>query len=749
MKTDIERLNEDIEAVNLGNLNTVQFDLQLPYVGEHGTIISWESKDTRYIKRDGKVKRPRNGTGKRIVTLVGTFQYKDIVKQKEFSVTVLEENRPISIIHIQPIHIIAECNVPIELPNTAIVETNDHKTLTHTIDWKQHNPLIYSKPGVYTIHGVLLRSEVCVEASVEVVEHIEVEYLDKDKQVLDVSAYVTLQEGVFLDAQKELQNVLLKMNDDQMLYNFRMTCGLDLKGAPAMSGWDTPDSNLRGHTTGHYLSALAKCFKATKDEAIKAKARYMIKELKHCQNQFNKLPNFHEGYLAGFDESAYDALEEFAQYPKLWAPYYTMHKMMAGLLDCYEMIQIQEALDIVTHMGDWVYRRLSKCSKTQLKTMWGIYIAGEYGGINESLAKLYSYTKQKEHLLAAQMFDNDRLFIPMMQHVDALCYLHVNQHVPQILGSLEIFKGTNIKRYFDIAKNFWDIVTDHHIYANGGIGEGEIFHSPDAIASMIDDNTAETCASYNMLKLTRELFAYEPTVTYMDYYERTMINHILASRINGIPDGTTYFFPMEPGSKKSYLDENSCCHGTSLESHFQYMDAIFYKNEYEIYINLFISSKLEIEDCTMDMSVSMENPDKVSLRVMSKKPYALRIRIPYWANGHDVILDKENITYQVEDDYIILRDIVGDRSIELDFHCSYFLERTQDDKSIASLHYGPYVLCALHDNREYLTSRLDEERLPQQIKKDGLMFYDMVDLLKFIPLYKLNDQRYHTYFKIK
>lgn len=748
MNTDKERLIEDIEGVNLGNLNTVEFDLDLPHLGDNGSIISWESMDSRYLKRDGRVIQPRNGTGKRIVSLVGRFQYKEYVMHKEFHVTILEENKKFKVVYIHPIHVVVECRKSLTLPNTVIIETDMNEILTHTIDWKEYNEHVYEKEGLYTVHGTLLNSDVAVSAQVNVVSCINEEYLHNGNMLKDVACYVTLKDSIFYEVQMEMLTVLLAMDDDQMLYNFRTTCGLDTKDATPMSGWDTPDSNLRGHTTGHYLSALAKCYKAIHHVVIKEKITYMINELMKCQNQFSKLHNFHKGYLGGFDEHAYDNLEQFKQYPQVWAPYYTMHKIMAGLLDCYEYMQCETALEIVKEMGLWIYERLQHCSKTQRKIMWGIYIAGEYGGMNESLAKLYRYTEDTTFLIAAKMFDNDRLFFPMLENIDALCYLHVNQHIPQILGALEICKGLKEKKYYDIASNFWDIVIAHHIYTNGGIGEGEIFHQSDAIASMIDDNTAETCASYNMLKLTKELFRFKPAIYYMDYYERVMVNHILATRISGVRDGSTYFFSMEPGSKKLYHDENSCCHGTGLENHFQYMDAIFFEGEHELYINLFMSANLTNVNYSVDMNVDMQEPDKVHIKIKSQNVCTIKIRIPYWANAHEVMMNDKIIQVNLENGYIFITRKFNQDALYINFACSYFLEATIDDPTVVSLHYGPYALCALHDSREYLYTNLKQNKLAEQMKKDGLIFYDHADLLKFIPLCMIEEQRYHTYIKM-
>lgn len=751
MKQDERIVNEDMEALNLGNLNTVEFDLHLPAYGENGSHITWESSDTRYIKRTGRVIQPRDGRGKRVVTLTGTFQYGDVMKTKSYSITVLEANTSFEVSHIYPIVVKGRTNCVISLPGNAIVDTTDHEVLSHTIDWKGQDEVQYELAGTYEVCGVLLHSPIEVKATIHVSDTYEVEHLRQDVILhpLDESGKLSFSSS-FYQSQEEMKAYLLSLDDDQMLYNFRYTCGLDVQGAQPMIGWDTLDSNLRGHTTGHYLSALALCYRATKDRRLLEKADYMIHSLRLCQEAFATLPNFHPGYLGGFDESQFDLLEELTRYPKIWAPYYTLHKIFAGVLDCFEILHMEEALTIAKDLGDWTYERLRKVGKPILKKMWGIYIAGEYGGMNESLAKLYTLTNEQRYLETAKMFDNDRLYIPMEQNVDALCGIHVNQHIPQILGVLEIYKGNQEKKYFSIANNFWNLVVKHHIYSNGGIGEGEIFHAPDAIAVMIDDNTAETCATYNMLKLTRELYCYHPDVKYMDYYERAMINHILASRYRSISGANTYFLPLEPGSKKSYEDENNCCHGTGMENHFKYMEAIFFHHEEDVYINLYLNAQLQWHrNVKIEMQCDEQKPEDVQIHIHGDYQGSLYLRIPYWTKDVHIKRNQQSVPAVIQHGYAVLSNIAKDEIIDVHFTCHFFVEETNDDASIVSLHYGPYVLAALSDEQEYIRVSFNEKTLQEQIQRcdETLTFYDTINQLTYRPLYQMQEERYHVYMK--
>ncbi len=751
MKTDRERIEEDMEAVNLGNLNTVEFDLHLPALGENGSHISWISSDTRFLKRNGKVIQPKNGTGKRMVFITGRFQYHEMVLEKQYSVTILEQSQKIEAAYIYPIHVYAQRNKPTAMPSCAIMITTQGETLSHTVDWLGNEEVCFPACKEYTVKGILLENTAEVMATVKVSDEVREECSTRTRLAEPIADHVRLLSSDFRNAQNRRLAYLLTLDDDQMLYNFRAACGLDTVGAASMSGWDHPDSKLRGHTTGHYLSALAACYQALAHPLILKKAQYMVQELARCQEAFSRLDNFEEGYLGGFDEEAYDKLEKLHRYPDIWAPYYTMHKYFAGLLDCYEHLQITEALTVAARLGDWVYRRLSRLSKPQLKTMWGIYIAGEYGGMNEVLARLYLHTKELRHLQAAQMFDNDRLFIPMIQNVDALCGLHVNQHIPQVLGALKIFEGNHVQAYYDIAKNFWHMVVKDHIYANGGIGEGEIFHAPRSIAAMIDDNTAETCASYNMLKLSAELFAYEQKAAYMDYYERCMINHILASEYQDMEGASTYFLPMEPGSRKSALDENSCCHGTGMENHFRYAKAIYYACGDMLYINLFVASFLQWRNMQVTMYLDMCEPQNVHIFLKGNEACHLRIRKPYWADALTLLCDGRPLTFYEERGYICIEKTKADMHLQLLFTICCRLEYTPDDSSIAAVFYGPYLLAAIHDGQDYLQTTLTGDNVNSRLQhaQGTLLFYDEADQLMYRPLYQLQKEHYHTYIHVK
>lgn len=748
----------DMDSLYLGNLNTVEFDIRLPKRGNYGSKITWKSGDTRFINEDGGVKRPQYGKGKRVISLYATFQYGYVVKEKIYQVTVLEEENKIKISKIFPIQLHSQRGKVVYLPSVAVIETKEQEVISHSVSWEKGDEQIFDEIGTVEIKGVLVDTVIPVTAKVTVELEDKVEKMEA-KTKINYFKYsdVSLIEGTeFKAAQNRTFEFLMNVNDDEMLYNFRKASALDTLGAMEMIGWDSPESLLRGHTTGHYLSALALCYATTVDSKCKEKAEYMVYSLEQCQIAFGKNPNFHQGFLSGYSEEQFDLLEKFTRYPEIWAPYYTLHKILAGLLDCYNLVGIKTALKIADKLGDWVYSRLSKLSNKTLKKMWGIYIAGEFGGINDSLAELYKITKKHEHLIAAKLFDNDRLFFPMKEKIDALGGLHANQHIPQILGALKIFEASEEKRYYDIALFFWQTVINGHIYSIGGTGEGEMFHKHNKIGGVISDNTAETCASYNMLKLTKELYLYNPTVDFMDYYERTMFNHILASGDCKPTGGSTYFMPLAPGHKKSFDFENSCCHGTGMENHFKYPEAIYFYKEDTLFVNIFVSSCLNWrkQEVQLTQTVDEANPGKVKIKVKGNQPFTLKIRKPYWCiNGYHVEINrKEEAVSLGSDGYLsINRSWSEEDEFVLNFDCRLRLEATPDKKDVVSLAYGPYILVALSEEKDYLRLPLTEESLKDELIKaaNELIFYYPKEKLTFIPLSRVHHEAYHAYFMLE
>ncbi|GEK06911.1 beta-L-arabinofuranosidase domain-containing protein [Schleiferilactobacillus harbinensis] len=747
---DEQIVKADAQEIYLGNLRTVEFDLHLPTEGKNGAKITWASGDDRFLKPTGQVVQPSYGRGDRVIDLTATVTYGQASVQVPFKVTVLEAKNDIHVNKIFPIQLTAVVGEPLYLPQAAAVETTDQQLLPQYIIWDQGDRRDYTARGTEQATGHIKGTTIPVTAQITIQETAPAPS-NRQRQVIgEPLANVRLIDDTpEKRAQDRRLRFLLTVDDDQMLYNFRHAAGLDTQGAPAMVGWDAPDSNLRGHTTGHYLSALALAYAATGNESIKAKLHYMVQELGKVQAAFSGKPGIHPGFLSAYDETQFNLLEEYTPYPQIWAPYYTLHKILAGLIDAYELAGDQDALRIATGVGQWVYNRLSRLSVEKLKKMWGMYIAGEFGGINESLAELYHLTQDPHMLTAARYFDNDRLFFPMEQKVDALGSLHANQHIPQVVGALNIYQNSHVEKYYQIADFFWHRVTAAHIYSFGGTGDGEMFHQPNAIGVNINENTAETCASYNMLKLTKRLYEYAPTVDKMDYYELTTLNHILASTDHTELGGSTYFLSTKPGDQKGYDDDsNTCCHGTGLENHFKYGEAIYFTDEKHVYVNLFIASRLKDDQNGLDLTLhgDFNHPETATITV-NHSTKQLVIRHPYWSKTVTIMNGDTPVTAEERDGYLYLpAQLAAGTTLALTFTPTIRLVPTPDKPELLSVAYGPYILAALSDGDTFLEESIDPNRpLTDQFTKVPDQAALIHNNTLFVPLAVINYEHYHIY----
>lgn len=544
----------------------------------------------------------------------------------------------------------------------------------------------------------------------------------------------------FYDRQQEMLEFLLAQDNGSMLYNFRKAAGLPTGDAEPMTGWDADECKLKGHTTGHYLSALSLAYAATGDERFARKAAEIIDGFAECQDAFAKSGKVKPGFLSAYDEEQFDLLEKFTKYPDIWAPYYTLDKIMAGLLDAYELMGNEQALAVLDPLGDWIYERLSKVPQEDRTKMWSMYIAGEYGAMIGTLVRLYRITGKQKHLDAARLFENDGLFTMMAEGRDGLDTMHANQHIPQIIGAMELYAATGEQKYLDIGRNFVKIVIDHHCYSIGGVGEQERFHEADSECNYLTDKTAESCPSVNMLRLTSKVLEYADG-SFMDYYERTLFNHILMSHSHSADGGTTYFMPLAPGSVKHYeTEENSCCHGSGMESRFRYMTDIFsYDDQCGILrVDLPVSSILDGEE---KVKVEFSDTGDLTVTALADMKGELEVRIPKWAvkSGSYISLGRlkegESVTLHFPMELRVIeanpvREEIGSGS-EVPQSGNYF-----------SLAWGPYLLAAVSDQQEFIS--LD----PLAVERDECddeIFRAGETILK--PLYMIDEEHYHVYFR--
>ncbi|MFI5675621.1 glycoside hydrolase family 127 protein [Streptomyces cellulosae] len=577
---------------------------------------------------------------------------------------------------------------------------------------------------------------------------------------------VTLGDGVFRRKRDLMLDYARAYPADRILAVFRANAGLDTRGAEPPGGWETSDGNLRGHYAGHFLTLVAQAYADTGEAAFKAKLDHLVGALGECQQALAEHGSprpTHPGYLAAYPETQFILLESYTTYPTIWAPYYTCHKIMRGLLDAHTLAGNAQALTIASKMGDWVHSRLGRLPKAQLERMWSIYIAGEYGGMNEVLADLYALTGREEHLAAARCFDNTALLTACSEARDILEGRHANQHIPQFTGYLRLFDATGEKEYADAARNFWGMVAGPRTYSLGGTGQGEMFRARGAIAATLDDNNAETCATYNMLKLTRQLFFHRQDPAYMDYYERGLTNHILASRRDApgadSPE-VTYFVGMSPGTRREYDNTGTCCGGTGMENHTKYQDSVYFcsADGNALYVNLSLASTLRWPERGFVVEQASVFPAE-GVRTLTIREGSgrldVRLRVPSWATaGFTVTVNGVRQRAEaIPGSYLTLSRNWrrGDR-IQIATPYRLRIERALDDPAVQSVFYGPVLLVARSQERQWsafsfykdFTLRGD---LADSIEPEGRPMHFTTHGLTLAPFHIADDTRYHAYFK--
>jgi hypothetical protein len=504
---------------------------------------------------------------------------------------------------------------------------------------------------------------------------------------------VRLWDGPFREAMERDRQYLRSLDNDRQLHTFRLTAGLPTHAKP-LGGWESPDDRARGEFFGHSLSACAMMYAATGDKELKAKVDTLVVELAKCQAALGP-----RGYLDALPEADFDRLETG---DLIWGNYYTVHKILAGLLDAYTYCGNRQALEIATKLADWVDLRTRGQSVAHFAKTWHRDLHVEYGGLNEALLNLYAITGNRCCLETARRFDDEALYGPLAQGRDALKGLHVNTQIPKIIGAARAYEVTGETRYRQIAEYFWHEVTAKRCYCTGGTSNYELWQSPPGkLAVELGPHTQECCCTYNLLKLTRHIFMWQPEAAVGDFYERALYNGILGTQNpdNGM---TMYYVPLASGYWKTFaspLDSFWCCTGTGVESFAKLADSIYFHGDDELWINLFLPSVLSwpAKGLSLRQETRFPDSDRTTLRFVAARPVdiALRIRIPYWA--------KQGVTMRLNGDPLALSASAagyatvrrtwqdGDR-LEIEMPMSLHLHRMPDEPQMAAVMYGPLVL---------------------------------------------------------
>lgn len=512
----------------------------------------------------------------------------------------------------------------------------------------------------------------------------------KDVQLLDGSPF---KHAMDIDAA-----YMLSLQPDRLLYRFYKNAGLKIKDS-IYGGWES--DGLSGHTLGHYLSACSMMYASSGNKEFKNRVDYIVDELARCQAARKT------GYVGAIPNE--DSLWYKVQHGIIksggfdlnggWSPWYTVHKIMAGLVDAYLYCDNNEALTIVTKMADWTGEIINPLTDEQRQKM----LTCEFGGMNDVLANIYSLTGNKKYLTLSYKFYDNFVMQPLAEgKEDPIAGKHSNTNIPKAIGSARQFELTSNTSDKTIATRYWDIIVHDHTYVNGGNGNYEYLGAPGKLNDALSDNTTESCCTYNMLKLTGHLFSWQPNSRLMDYYERALYNDILASQ-NPQTAMMLYFEPLRMGSKKEFSDSFNtftCCVGSGMENHSKYTEDIYFEGvDGSLYVNLFIPSKLNWKEKKATLTQQTSYPEKgvsfITINTASPSSFAMRIRQPWWAkidgfikvNGKLVNAQKDSNGYLV-----INRKWSNNDKIEADFKMSLYTESMPDNKDRVAMLYGPLVL---------------------------------------------------------
>jgi DUF1680 family protein len=522
---------------------------------------------------------------------------------------------------------------------------------------------------------------------------------------------VTLSNSRWSDNQKRTLSYLKAVDVDRLLYNFRATHKLSTAGAAKNGGWDAPNFPFRSHAQGHFLTAWVQCYATLRDTTCRDRATYFVAELAKCQAN-NAAAGFSTGYLSGFPESDFTALEQ-GKLTSGNVPYYAVHKTMAGLLDAWRILGDTKARDVLLAQAGWVDARTAKLSSAQMQKMLGT----EFGGMNDVLAAIYQLTGTKKWLTVAQRFDHAAVFDPLAANQDKFDGLHANTQVPKWIGATQEYKATGTQRYLDIARNAWDFTVNAHSYAIGGNSQAEHFHAPNAIAGWLKNDTAEQCNTYNMLKLTRELWTMNPNSTsYFDFYERALLNHLLGGQDPSSAHGhITYFTPLNPGGRRGVgpawgggmwstdYDSFWCCQGTALETNTKLMDSIYFHDDATLYVNLFTASVLNWaqRNTTVTQTTTFPMNDTTALTVVGNGEWTMKIRIPSWTSGAAILVNgqkADGVDVKPGSYATLKRAWKSGDTVTVKLPMKLRLVPANDDTKTAAVAYGPVVLSGNYGN---------------------------------------------------
>lgn len=596
---------------------------------------------------------------------------------------------------------------------------------------------------------------------------------------------VRLLDGPFLDAQNRDEAYLLKLEPDRMLHNFRINAGLEPKSL-VYGGWESvqlwADIRAHGHTLGHYLTAASLMYASTGRDEMEKRVAYIVGELKECQDAGKS------GLICAFPDKSAQIDNMVAGRRTVGVPWYTLHKIFAGLRDAYLLCGNTLASEVLVRLANWAMDATKGMTDEQFQRMLRV----EHGGMNEVLADVYTISKDVKHLALAERFCDQEVLTPLSQGRDTLNGLHSNTQIPKIIGFERLYQITGKPEYQAAAEFFWKTVTGTRSFVTGGNGDNEHFFPINEFAHHLSSaKTMETCCSYNMLRLTRLLFANDPSPTYGDYYEKTLYNAILGSQD---PDTgmMTYFQSTRPGYLKLFctpFDSFWCCTGTGMENHAKYGDSIYFRGRPDgpqrdaLYVNLFIASTLNWKEKGINLTQVTSFPEsgktRLEIKAASAQRFTLHIRHPAWAATTSVRVNGRASQFSRKPGSFIplkRRWKAGD-VVEVDMAMGLHMELLPGTTDTTAVVYGPIVLVGamghevepgknLHVNERTIGSVYNDPipvptftgipaGIPAKIKPTGapLTFktygIGRPNDVTLVPYYKMAHQHYNMYWKIQ
>jgi uncharacterized protein len=505
-----------------------------------------------------------------------------------------------------------------------------------------------------------------------------------------------LPNSMYHDAQEWNRGYMARLDADRMLYTFRANAGLPLAAATPLGGWEQPEngqrsSELRGHFPGHFLSASALLYASTGDNAAKSKADYMVAEMAKCQEKLGGR------YLSAFPTTWWDRLEKGE---RVWAPFYTIHKIMAGMWDMYRLAGNTQALHVLEGMSAWADGWTASKTDEHMQRILTI----EFGGIAETLYHLAAETNNARWGKVADRFQKRSFINPLALRRDELRGLHVNTHIPQVIAAARRYEISGDNRFHDVADYFFHEVSTARSYITGGTSNAEAWLAPPrrlAAELKMSTNTAECCCAYNMLKLARTLYSWRPDSSYFDYYERLLLNHRIGT-IRPRVGTTQYYLSLTPGVWKTFNTEDQtfwCCTGSGVEEYAKLNDSIYWRDHEGLFVNLFIPSELDWAEKGFKLRQETAYPrsQHTALIVIAARPatLAMRLRIPSWLRSAPTVTINGKVldASAAPGSYLTLNRVwkAGDR-VEMELPMHLRVEAMPDDSRLQAFLYGPLVL---------------------------------------------------------